>query len=154
MNYLAGFATTALTALVVVAMATLTFIGVSSERRDHEVASTLARSLHDDIAPLAPVGPVRIGTQFTVTCPASGGTPLTLNPSAFDLDSLYVAPKAGSSVKVRAGYGSTLTASTGFEIGTSARDGVGVSLTTTKGSDPRCISEGAAQDVDVILGRE
>jgi hypothetical protein len=65
-------------------------------------------------------------------------------------DTIYVAPTSGSAVTVRVGP-RDVTSSTGFIVGTGARDGVGVSL-DAKGN-VFCTSTGAAQDVDVVTGK-
>ena len=100
----------------------------------------LKRSFHVNCAS------VDAGTAVTdVLVPMDGGTSGNPMPAS----TVYVAPVASSSVKVRVGS-SDVTASTGFQVGTSARDGAGVSM-DAKGPI-RCKSEGAAQKVDVIVG--
>lgn len=106
--------------------------------------------------------PVVQGGQWTINCSSVDAGTAVADLLAPDggvtkrVDTVYVAPVVGSSVKVRVGYaadigGADLTASTGFELGSGARDGVGVSLNAR--GRLRCKSEGAAQLVDVIAGR-
>lgn len=118
-------------------------------------------TLTDDVEALAPIGNIRAGRQFRVTCPqVDGGTVAhLLTPTDggtagkfVPADSVYVAPVVGSTVKVRQGFGTSLTPSLGWEIGPSARDGVGISVDLQQGSDPTCVSAGNAQAVDVIVG--
>lgn len=109
--------------------------------------------------------PLRSGTQFRVNCPqVDGGTVADLlvpmdggiAGARVRTDSIYVAPVSGTT-QLRVGFGSTLTPSKGFELGlagSSARDGVGVTLDLTEASLPTCVSEGNAQQVDVITGRQ
>ena len=86
------------------------------------------------------------GAPVSCLTPMDGGTTGIERPAS----SVYVAPIAGASVKIRVG-GSDVTQNLGFELGPSARDGVGLSV------DARhswCISEGAAQRADVVVGRQ
>ncbi len=108
--------------------------------------------------PEAQMPPVRLLAPFRVRCPQvdAGTTAELLVP--FDggtagvpvlADTYYVAPIVGATVKVRVG-GTGLTPSLGLEIGPSARDGPGTSL---DGRNGLCVSEGDAQDVDVVPGK-
>lgn len=121
------------------------------------------------IGPMAPSGPTRVGRQYRVSCESQtdGGSPVELlvpmdggtAGKPIEADDIYVAPIKSSTVNVRVGFGKTgadkLTSSTGFEVGnTSARDGTGVSLNATSSAVPTCISDGARQQVDVIMGRQ
>lgn len=132
--------------LVIVALASLVSITINA-RTPTGVYSTIGPMLDT---------PVGIKQDFRVNCgtsatdllvPMDGGTAGYPMPAS----AVYVAPTAGSTVLVRVGT-TDVTTSTGFQIGTDARDGVGVSL-DAKGP-LRCISEGAAQQVDVIVGRQ
>lgn len=134
------------------------------------VSITFASSEHDHspmLGPLAPIGPVRQGHQFRVLCPQldAGTVAELLVPTdggtagiPIDADAIYVAPISGSTVNVRVGFNKAgsgiLTPSTGFEVGTSGRDGVGIAMDTTKSPNPVCVSTGNAQAVDVIVGRQ
>lgn len=122
------------------------------------------------VAPLL-AGALNTGGQWRVLCasmdggaptdlmiPTDGGTAGIRVPA----EAIYVAPTEGSSVNVHVGFNATSTgrpsgaisASTGFIVGTTGRDGVGVSLDAKSGSNPACLSSGAAQAVDVIAGRQ
>lgn len=112
------------------------------------------------VAALAMDQPVVGRGQFRVNCASvdAGVTdtdaliPMDGGVAEVATDSVYIAPIVGSSVKVRVGFGANgLGAGTlGWEVGSSARDGAGVSLDA---KNARCKSEGAAQQVDVIYGR-
>jgi len=101
--------------------------------------------------------PVKLRRSYRINCssvdagstvadcliPVDGG--VTVGPAS----SVYVAPTAGSSVKVRVGS-ADVTSATGFEVGTGARDGVGV---TVDAAGCWCKSEGAAQAADVVVAQ-
>ncbi len=103
--------------------------------------------------------PIKLRKSFRILCssvdagttttecgvPVDGGTAGYPIPAS----SIYIAPAAASSVKVRVGS-ADVTSATGFEVGTGARDGVGVTVDAT---GCWCKSEGAAQAADVVVAQ-
>lgn len=140
-------------------------VGAAAGQLDHDVPG------HEPtVSPLL-AGALNTGGQWRVLCasmdggaptdlmvPTDGGTAGIRVPA----EAIYVAPTEGSSVNVHVGFNTTsagrpsgaISASTGFIVGTTGRDGVGVSLDAKSGSNPACLSSGAAQAVDVIAGRQ
>lgn len=123
------------------------------------IVETLPRMVGDadDVGPRL-ASPVKLRRSFKINCgtvdggaavecgvPLDGGTAGQPVPAS----SIYVAPNAGSTVKVRVGA-SDVSSSTGFQVGTGARDGVGV---TVDAAGCWCKSEGAAQAADVVLAQ-
>lgn len=100
--------------------------------------------------------PVKMRQSFLINCASMDGGAATECGVPMDggsvgkpipASSLYVAPVVGSSVKIRVGP-SDVNQNKGYEVGTSARDGVGVQADV---SGCYCMSEGAAQKADVVI---
>lgn len=152
---------TLVVALVIVGAALAvwgTYTHIEADRAVVESAERVADACDSD-DPHAMDPPIRGGLQYKITCPSvdAGVAVARLDApdgGALSMDTLYVAPVVGSSVNVRVGFGSVadVTASTGLEVGTSGREGVGVGLDVSNSAKPECKSEGAAQQVDVIPG--
>lgn len=112
---------------------------------------------------MAPIGAIRIGRQFRVNCASMDGGAATdmLVPMdggtasiRVDADTIYVAPISTSAVEIRVGLGGDVTSSTGFEVGTSGRDGTGLAIDLTNSAKPYCMSTATAVQADVIVGRQ
>lgn len=160
----------ALAALAFAAAAYGTFQHVRADRAVVDAAERMrldgdfmdavrARADTQQVGPML-ANPVVIQQDYRVSCgtvdggaatdcavPMDGGS--AANPVKGE--SWYIAPIAGSSVNVRVGT-TDVTSSTGFEVGASGRDGAGISMDAR--GPIRCKSEGAAQQVDVIVGRQ
>lgn len=124
----------------------------------------------------ATFGYIVTGRQYRVSCASmDGGLPTMIGVpmdggSTSQLDggqgkvvkgtTFYIAPCTSGSAncagtnKIRVGYGASLTKDTGFEVGASGRDGAGKQVDAAMTADPRCISEGAAQQADVEVGSQ
>lgn len=117
-----------------------------------------------------PIGPrldtsLANGRTYKVKCASMDGGAVTDLMVPFDggtagirvnANSIYVAPDESSTINVHVGFATqqtsaALTQSLGFIVGTTGRDGVGVSM-DAKGAS--CISAGAIQEVDVITGKQ
>lgn len=144
----------ALPALIVAAFALGGLVAIVAIARDD------ARQRVDT---MAPVGPARVAAQYHVECPPSDEDPAEIlvpmdggtAGRPMKADSIYIAPISDGGVDIRVGFGEALTASTGFVVGPTGRDGAGMPAEVTESSDPRCISTTTdPAKADVVVGRQ
>lgn len=133
------------------------------EQIDDTDACVVPQDWVDEFTAHAGVGPslasaVKIRAAFQINCgtidggvAVECGVPMDGGTAGYPVaaSSVYVAPVSGSSVNVRIGP-STVTSATGFEVGSTGRDGPGLSADVT---GCWCKSAGAAQRADVVIAQ-